>query len=229
MKRIRSRRTTCRIEGATLIIDLKSRRRVLSSAPHGGGLVHARYILNHAIATDQPHARICREPSRHLAAIAKAAGLNDAAVGLMTAVPMKELVRTTVKREGLCVEVFATVGVTNAVRVGETVGNPKRRAAGSINLILIVHADLTNSAMVCAVQVATEAKCAVLLANKVRSARGGAATGTGTDATVVGCLKGPRLQYSGTHTRIGELIGKAVRLAVEKGLRRYRKWHGRCA
>lgn len=45
------------------------------------------------------------------------------------------------------------------------------------------------------------------------------ATGTGTDSMiVVSGTKGPRVTYTGGHSRIGELIGKAVYKAVVEAL-----------
>jgi iron complex transport system ATP-binding protein len=124
--------------------------------------------------------------------------------------------------DDLWVEGFFTVGVTNAVRVGESIdstpsANPQK--PGTINVVLITNAALTVSAMVTAVQVATESKAAVLLANRIPSWTGRSeATGTGTDVVVVVNGNGPLIRYSGTHTKIGELIGRLVSHGIESGL-----------
>ena len=100
--------------------------------------------------------------------------------------------------------------------------------AGTINLILVTNATLSASAMVGMVQVATEAKTAVLLRAKVKSWTGrSGATGTGTDAVVVVSGNGPRQRYSGTHTLLGELVGRVIGIAVTEGLARYVRWHAR--
>ncbi len=88
--------------------------------------------------------------------------------------------------------------------------------------------------MVGAVQVVTESKAAVLLAAGVPSWTGRrGATGTGTDAVVVACgagRDGPQLRYSGTHTKVGELIGRLVMRGVTEGLKRSERWSKRkCA
>jgi adenosylcobinamide amidohydrolase len=125
----------------------------------------------------------------------------------------------------LWVEGFFTVGVTNAVRAGEPTGLAERQVvpqgAGTINIILITNAALIVSAMITAVQVATESKTAALLEAGVPSWTGRpGATGTGTDAVVVVGGDGPSIRYSGTHTMIGELIGRLVGRAVQKGVHR---------
>ncbi len=85
---------------------------------------------------------------------------------------------------------------------------------------------LSAAAMVGMVQVATEAKTAVLLHARVKSWTGrSGATGTGTDAVVVVSGSGPPMQYSGTHTILGELVGRVIEAAVTEGLRRYVRWH----
>ena len=145
-------------------------------------------------------------------------GVTSDCVGLMTAVPMTQLVAHREERKGLWVEGFATVGVTNAVRAGEPVrqmqGEPSGATAGTINLILITNGCLTVPAMVGAVQVATESKTGVLRDHAVPSWTGLAgATGTGTDAVVVASAlrgNGPWHPYAGTHTEIGSMVGRVV-------------------
>jgi adenosylcobinamide hydrolase len=151
----------------------------------------------------------------------------------MTAVPMTQLVAGREGSNGLWVECFATVGVTNAVRAGEP-HNGRRsvfQKPGTINLILITNGCLSHAAMVGAVQVATESKTGVLRDHAVPSWTGRpGATGTGTDAVVIACAhrrEGPWLPYSGTHTEIGELIGRIVTDCVTRGLARAKEWRAR--
>ena len=222
----------------TLVVDFGGRRRVLSSAPQGGGLTTATYVLNHQVesapAVHGPRpAPVWGSPSRHLRKLALALGLDTDTVGLMTAVPMKQLVTARASSGNLWVECFATVGVTNAVRAGEWPTQPRRRHGsgkpGTINLILVTSASLSHAAMVGVVQVATEAKTGVLRDHAVLSSIGASkATGTGTDAVVIASRMhghGPPHRYSGTHTMIGALIGRVVAHCVSHGLAKARKWH----
>jgi len=168
----------------------------------------------------------CPDPARTLRDLAIALGIRKKFVGLMTAVSLADLVTAREVFDRVWVEGFVTVGTSNAVRAGESV-TPKQRASsithpGTINVILVTNARLSASAMVGVVQVATEAKTAVLLHAKVKSWTGrSGATGTGTDAVVVVSGNGPPLRYSGTHTMLGELVGRAVGKAVREGLTRY--------
>jgi len=226
----------------TLILRLDGVHRVLSSAPGGGGLVRARSILNHQVAAN-PVATGMRkgqaskaltqwpDPARFLGMLADRLGAERPIVGLMTAVPMTRLVRGREGKDGVWVECFCTVGVVNAVKAGEPVRRDPtargRSQCGTINIILVTNATLTASAMVGVVQVATESKTAVLLGYRIPSASGrGFATGTGTDAVVVAASSygRHRIQYSGTHTQIGSMIGRLVTRCVGEGLKRWFRW-----
>lgn len=220
----------------TLVIDLGGRRRVLASAPQGGGFGQASYILNHQVEANAHSDKGFPDPARYIHRLASSFGISGGTVGLMTAVPMTQVVMTRVSTDQLWVECFATIGVTNAVRVGEwpvRLRPHKNRATkpGTINLILITNGHLSGAAMVTAVQVATEAKTGVLLDHPVLTRIGKpGATGTGTDAVVIACRlrgQGAPLIYSGTHTVIGALIGRAVARCVSRGLVKFQKWQER--
>lgn len=233
-----SRYTHHRVIHNTLVIDFKGTRRVLSSAPQGGGFTSACYVLNHqveAIPDSSSQRRIHQSyyPARYLRRLAATLGLKGKTIGLMTAVPIKQLVKSRASSDGVWVECFATVGVTNAVRAGEWPPNHGRRksayAAGTINIVLITNVSFSNAAMVGAVQVATETKTGVLRDHDVPSWNGNrGATGTGTDAVVIVCSmrgQGLRNAYSGTHTIVGAMIGRAVADCMTRGLAKAKRWN----
>jgi adenosylcobinamide hydrolase len=230
-------RINYRINAGTLIVDLKHMHRIISSAPRGGGIVRARSILNHQVpanplALRRPTRMRWGDPSRYLGRLASRIKARRPLVGLMTAVPMKQLVVDREQSGRVWIECFCTVGVTNAVRAGEPVpltpGKSGLHGPGTINIILVTNATLTMTAMVGALQVATESKTGTLILNKVRSiARTSSlATGTGTDVVVIASsLKGlHRIPYSGTHTEIGAMIGRLVARCVQEGLTKSHLW-----
>jgi adenosylcobinamide amidohydrolase len=222
--------TRFRLTDDTLVIDLGTRRPVLSSAPMHGGLVEARYVLNHQIPPSprdaDPSTSPCRDPKGYLGSIAANVGVDQDCVAFMTAVPMAHLIALREAHEDLWVEAFLTVGVTNAVRVGDpasaSAGRTKAVPAGTINIILVTNARFENRAMVEAVQVVTESKTATLLAEQVPTSKGRpGATGTGTDAVAIVSGDGPPLRYCGTHTKMGELIGRVICSGIKEGLARW--------
>lgn len=227
--------TQSRVTRDTLIVDLGTRMRVLSSAPRGGGLRTTRYILNHQVPSNplpNVEGRMWEHPSRYLRRLAGLLGVEPDCVGLMTAVPMTQVVSCREERVGLWVECFATVGVTNAVRAGEPPrqgeGHSRQGKAGTINLIVVTNACLAGPALVGMVQVATESKTGVLRDHGVPSWTGSpGATGTGTDAVVAACAlrgRGPWHAYAGTHTDLGSMIGLVVSECVIEGLARAAQW-----
>lgn len=221
------------IRARTLIVDLGAPRAVLSSAVTGGGLVRARYVLNHQVPLPPltPPRSLPRweDPARSLRRIAASLKLTQPFVGLMTAVSLRNLVIVREESDGLWVEGLLTVGVTNAVRAGEAPRRATARAItrrhGTINIILVTNARLSDAAMVTAVQVAAESKASALFAHHVRSAVSRrVASGTGTDTTVIVRGSGPARRYGGTHTAIGAMIGRVVARGVARGLARDPSW-----
>lgn len=214
------------------MIRLGGRKRVLSSASHGGGLRFASQILNHQVEANGQLMKRYPMPSHYLRNLASRLGICGETIGLMTAVPMTQLVTAQTTAQGLWVECFATVGVANAVKAGEgpvqCARSKRGTRPGTINLVVITNVSLSIAAMVGAIQVVTEAKTGVLRDHGVRSRQTRSlATGTGTDVVVIACAshgEGPPQQYSGTHTIIGSLIGRAVARCVSQGLAKAEQW-----
>jgi adenosylcobinamide amidohydrolase len=226
------------VQDHTLVVSFSEKRKVVSSAVCGGGFHHAQHILNHQVKVPQESlnsdaVQKWEDPSRYLGKLSQRLGLVGPIVGLMTAVDLTQLVLCRQEFQGLWVEGFFTVGVTNAVRAGDPVceysDSSLHSMPGTINIILVTNARLRTSAMVGAIGVATESKTAMLYDINVPSVSGHKlATGTGTDAMVIVSGLGPKsFRYSGTHTKIGELIGQVVSIGVHEGLQKARVWESR--
>ena len=237
MSTLESWKTNYRIVDRTLVIPFSSPRCVISSAVLGGGIIHADGVINHQIQLDVNRCAMTSptadstigDPKKYLMRVSRQSGIEGPCVGLMTAVDMRCLV---LKREifnNIWVEGFFTVGVRNAVRVGEPTDSPASAKpvgkVGTINIILVTNVRLSRAAMVCAVGVATEGKTVSLLdGNILNATQSHSATGTGTDVVAIVSGEGPYSQYSGTHTKIGELIGKVVTEGVKEGMMKDRLW-----
>ena len=210
------------VEQRTLIIRFSHPHRTLSSAVLGGGWHYADFVLNHQLPSGvAADSWVFKEPSAYLKGVARDLGLKGRGVGLMTAVSMDRLICRRMQSRDFWVETFITVGTANAVRAGDPATADTPVSAGTVNIILVTNAALTTPAMVEAVQVATEAKTAAFQEYKVISrVTGTTATGTGTDAVVIVSGLGRKACYVGTHTSMGELVGRAVLDGVTEGLRR---------
>jgi adenosylcobinamide amidohydrolase len=126
---------------------------------------------------------------------------------------------------------LATAGAkNNALRTGVDLADYVERAGnyinlnGTINIILLTNATLTDGALANTIIIATEAKTAALQDLDVRSTYTPEiqATGTGTDSIIVASGKGlgGALRLTSGHTKMGELIGTSTKLAVSEALKK---------
>ena len=141
----------------------------------------------------------------------------DNASFLFTGADMDNL---AIKRERFReMEVYAlvTAGVkSNAVRM--SVDEGRFYEPGTINIILLPNMQLTPRAMTRAIISATEAKTAALMDMDIRSSytpKMHQATGTGTDNIIAVEGKGRHIDNAGGHSKMGELIARAVYKAVQ--------------
>jgi adenosylcobinamide amidohydrolase len=189
----------------------------LKSTLDVGGKVYARIIQ------EQLAGRLGLRPA-DTAMMATAADLDNGAVVTLESPPFTVMALVTAGAKG------------NALRTGVDEGtyiepDPTCPAAGTgpsprpgtINILVLTNARLTDGGLARAVITATEAKTAALEDLGVPSSftRSVQATGTGTDSMiVVSGAGGPLVTYPGGHSRIGELLGKAVHRAVREALAR---------
>jgi len=216
---------TAEVKGQTLVVWSKTPLRILSSALLKGGLVEANGIINVQVPEgsgkdiDDMH---WMGPEKFLFDGANQLGLpKDQVVGLMTAAKMSNLVTSVEKYGDVSLAVFVTAGATVAVAAGEAAASKcELRKVGTINIIVVVDGNLTDGSMVEIIKTATEAKTVAIRELDIRSRfSGDLATGTLTDSVAVACTKkGTPIQYAGTFTLIGELIGRCVRKGVKEAI-----------
>ena len=203
-------------EVKTLLVLLESPRRVLSTME---GFKKVKFVGNHY---DPPELwdYLHEHFEEHRNWLPQALGLPpEESAFLFTGADMDNLGVGEESFEELKVCCLATAGVrSNAMRAG--VDRAGSQSAGTINLILLTSAALTDGAMARAVITATEAKTSILQDLDIRSSYNPRlqATGTGTDNLIIVPGSGPLLTYTGGHSKIGELIGVAVRKAVAEAL-----------
>jgi iron complex transport system ATP-binding protein len=186
---------------------------VLSSAIVGSGFRRVSHILN--VHVDKNYA--APNPKADLRALARRCEVDGSFVGLLTAVYLRKARLAFFETDGLSVGALVTAGVGNAASAGIT--KPYLYQAGTINIILLLNANLTHGAMLNAFITATEAKCAVIQSRNIRTPDGDLATGTSTDTVTIATTgKGKLQSYAGSVTTLGWLIARAVRQALEESL-----------
>ncbi|MFZ3048963.1 MAG: adenosylcobinamide amidohydrolase [Desulfatirhabdiaceae bacterium] len=146
----------------------------------------------------------------------------DSASFLFTGADMDHLSVQTRHYRDMTIFALITAGVRdNAQRSGRDAGNYYE--AGTINILLLTNRLLSPGAMARALITATEAKTAALQDLDVRSSYTpmiNQATGTGTDNIIVVQGNGPLVDSSGGHTKMGELIARAVHAGVKEAIHR---------
>lgn len=186
---------------------------VLSSAIVGGGFRRVHHILNAHVDKDYASTN----PKADLRSLARRCGVDGQFVGLLTAVYLRKARLAFFEDGDLSVGALITAGVGNAASAGIT--QPYRPQTGTINIILLIDANLTRSAMLNAFITTTEAKTAVIQSRNIRTPDNDLATGTSTDTiTVATTGKGKPQNYAGSATVLGWLIGRAVRQALGESL-----------
>jgi adenosylcobinamide amidohydrolase len=201
-----------------LVVKFPTMHRTLSWAVCGGGLgltraVVWRYVTRGELSPEVVAATL-------LQASLEKHGLGRA-VGMMTARALGTFDCVTKHEDGIAARAVATVGLGNALAVGDTPG--PLREVGTINVLVQLSHALDEAGLAEALAVATEARTAAVLDGRVPSRRSNdLATGTGTDCIVVAAPEaGPSLRWVGKHTLAGALLGGAVREAVARGGRRW--------
>ena len=144
----------------------------------------------------------------------------DTASFLFTGADMDNLSIKRKKFKDMEVCALVTAGVTsNAVRMCKDKG--KFYEPATINIIILPNMKLTRRAMTRAIISATEAKTAALMDLDIRSSYSSLsnqATGTGTDNIIVVQGTGVKIDNAGGHSKLGELIAKAVYQAVQEAI-----------
>jgi adenosylcobinamide hydrolase len=218
-----------------LVIPFEGKRKVLSTSMHNGGYREdLTAVFNHDVnpGPGLPCDYMADGEEKHRQFIADNLGLDAGTVAYMaTIVSMDNAVIRTETYDALTVTAIATASVeVNGGRAGEAAtcyekqGQSISLRPGTINIMVIVNADMTPGCMARAMITATEAKTAALqelMAGSLRSP--GIATGTGTDNMMIiaNAESDNLLTYAGKHGKLGELIGVTVMSAVKQSLRQH--------
>ncbi len=157
-------------------------------------------------------------------------------VGMMTSAEVADFCWGSACEAGVSAWALATVGLSNALRVGAGGSSSDgfvgaRPGLGTINLACWVSLPLSPNAQLETLSIATQARTLEMLEAAVPcSMSDGWASGTGTDCVAVFSppasgmvVEGER--YAGMHTKVGRVVGRATRQAIARGIA---AWRARC-
>ena len=213
----------------SIVISFKGKRKVLSTSSYNGGYSEdLTAVYNHDLSLNKtkPCNLIAKNYNEYMRNISLFLGLNPEKVsGMGTTAQMKNASVISMSYEKLTVSAIVTGGIeTNAGRAGDAAEfcqTCEKPLHGTINIMLVIDADMSKGAVTRALVTCTEAKTAALQELMADSRfSNGLATGTGTDLTiiVVNANSPDYYESAGKHSKIGELIGKTVITAVKEAI-----------
>ena len=214
----------------SIVICFQGKRRVLSTSLYNGGYHEdftAVYNYDAKQGAGMPCEMLADNYVDHMQLISQRLALDPEKVsGMSTAASMENVAVEVLKHKELTVTAIVTGGIeTNGGRVGDPADyyRPQEKPVkyGTINIMLVLDCDLAPGTLARALVTCTEAKTAAiqeLLEGSKYSQ--GLATGSGTDQTMIVCNAESELYLDGAgkHSKLGELVGKAVIAAVKKAL-----------
>lgn len=208
-----------------LCFDLGAPHRVLSWAPYRPGFVTAEQILWREVR----NADLPEDLDAHAWLAAEVAALDGPeAVCFLTSRDIRAHHMRQVQVGGALAQVVATVGLSNAERVGTRLDR-SGTDWGTINIaVRLGGGSYADTALLEALSIATQARTAAVMDHGATLPTG-IATGTGTDCVAVAARPGANA-YAGLHTEIGEAVGRATYDAVLAGAAEWQAYwqaHGR--
>ncbi len=213
----------------SLIINLKNKNNLLISSWLNGGICHnmesaVNLTVEGSDYTDVIDGDFEGFQKKKFADL----DLNPAlTAGLLTSACMDNFSVSVKKYEKLKVTTIVTAGADkNAVKAGDNASfyeynNNYFNCFGTINIMIIIDANLNDGSLVTASITATEAKTSVLQDLKIESQySSNIATGTGTDGICIISNKSSEnhIENAGKHSKLGELIAKSVQEATKEAL-----------
>jgi adenosylcobinamide amidohydrolase len=198
-----------RVDRPWLTVALPATWRALSFAPYRPGDVACDRVLWREVR-DQD----LTQDFDAVGWLAGEVGSRDA-VAMLTSRNVDRFVHRRAVVDGVVAEAVATVGLSNAERIGTRRGLPDG-SYGTINVVVAVSEGLTPTARIEALSIAASARTAAVMEAGI-PVEAGVATGTGTDCLVVTSPVG-KSGFAGMHTGIGEAVGACVFAAVAQGV-----------
>jgi adenosylcobinamide amidohydrolase len=201
-----------------LAVFCDSGLKTISSAFYNGGAKQVKAILNVGVPEGYNDRSLHLDPLELITSSAAKVGLNKEYLAMVTAAKIKNFSLVTKKATDCSVSVIATAGCSHGESSGEEMD--VQEIVGTINIIVFIDGNPSESCMVAALITATEAKSAVLRDFDVRSRyTGDSATGSITDSvTVASICQGKTFNLGGPASKLGKLVGYCARKAVTEAL-----------
>jgi adenosylcobinamide amidohydrolase len=190
----------------------------VSSAVFNGGCKQAKAVLNVGVPEGYNDLSLHLDPLELITSSAAKLGLRKDYLAMLTAAKIENYSLVSKKTPDFSVSVAATAGCSHGESSGEEMN--VQEIKGTINIIVLIDANPTESCMVASLVTVTEAKSAVLRDFDVRSLyTGDSATGSITDSVAVASTcQGKTINYGGPASKLGKVVGYCARKAVAEAL-----------
>ncbi|MEG2149388.1 MAG: adenosylcobinamide amidohydrolase [Clostridiales bacterium] len=213
-----------------LIVHFGGERKVFSTSIANGGIKNnLKSIFNYDLRDEKGICELHQATYKdELIAIAAELALDpNTTTGMSTAVGMGDAAIKAGSVKGLTVYAIVTAGIENN---GGAAGDPCsytegetgfEKLNGTINIMVLINADLDDGILCRAAVTATEAKTAAIGELRLPSLYSAEiATGSGTDGLIIAVDPHSEIKLTdaGQHSLLGELIGKTVKLGVRDAL-----------
>jgi adenosylcobinamide hydrolase len=209
-----------------LAIFCDSALKTISSAFYNGGAKQVKAVLNVGVPEGYSDRSLHLDPLELITSSAAKVGLTKDYLAMVTAAKIKNYSLVTKKFESFSVSVAATAGCQHGESSGEEMN--VQEILGTINIIVLIDGNPSESCMVATLITATEAKSAVLRDFDIRSRyTGDSATGSVTDSvTIASTARGTQIILGGPPSKLGKAVGHCVRQAVSEALLRQEPFWG---
>jgi adenosylcobinamide amidohydrolase len=188
----------------------------VSSGIYNGGFKKVKVILNVQVPEGYSDRQLHEDPMNLIHAAQKNLNLTTDFIAMITAAKIINMSMVTRQKDGVAINVVATAGCSHGESSGEVID--ANQAPGTINVMVILNGNPTDSCLVSLFLTATEAKTAAMIDYDIRSRyTGDSATGTITDSLSVAATNtGEKIELGGPASPIGMLVAACVRQAVKE-------------
>ena len=190
----------------------------VSGAIYNGGFRKTKAILNMEVPEEYGDRRLHDDPIAFVKHSAEKLELSHDFIGLITAAKIGNFSLASEEKEGIVVKVVATAGCSHAEAAGEEID--AQQIDGTINVIVLIDANPSESCMVAALATTVEAKASAMRELDIRSRyTGELATGTITDSIVVAATNtGRRMSLAGPASLLGQLVAHCTKKAIKEAI-----------
>ncbi|MCF6137470.1 adenosylcobinamide amidohydrolase [Pseudalkalibacillus berkeleyi] len=200
--------------------------KTLSSGVVGSGSGWHKVFINRRVGLDYECSNHREEMQNYL--IQEGYEPSDC-VGMMTAVHLEDASFQHLKDDELSIFVVVTAGVGHAIDASKSHQHNFDMQPGTINTWIFVNGNMTEEAFIQCMMTATEVKSKVLHDQNVKDpVTNSFATGTATDSILVAATQsGEDIEFAGTITPLGKLVGQAVYHCTTEAIGHYRRRVGK--